>query len=141
MDEVLPRLLAALSGQAQRDVAFARCDAFMARRPAGVQLLSLFQRNPHLLDRVAAVLGAAPSLADYLTRTPSALEGLLAPEVLPDIGRLLRRRLADARALEDAIDIIRATVREEGFAISVAPMEGRMDADAAGLARSDLADA
>ncbi len=141
MREVLPGLLAALSRQAQPDQAFARFDAFMGRLPAGVQLLSMFQRNPALLDRVAAVLGAAPSLADYLARTPSALEGLMAPEVLPDIGRLMHARLADARALEDAIDIIRATVREENFAISVATMEGRMDADAAGFARSDLADA
>ena len=53
----------------QPDAAFARFDAFLGRLPAGVQLLSLFQRNPALLDRVAGVLGAAPSLADYLART------------------------------------------------------------------------
>ncbi len=141
MQEVLPGLLTALSRQAQPDIAFARFDRFMAGLPAGVLLLSMFQHNPALLDRVAAVLGAAPSLAEYLTRTPSALEGLMAPEVLPDIARLLRTRLEDARALEDSIAIIRATVREAGFAISVATMEGRMDADAAGFARTDLADA
>jgi glutamate-ammonia-ligase adenylyltransferase len=138
---MLPAVLRALSRQAQPDAAFARFDAFLGRLPTGVQLLSLFQRNPRLLDRVAAVLGAAPSLADHLTRTPSALEGLLSPELEPDVRRLLRARLADARSFEDAIEIIRATVREEEFSISVATMEGRMDADAAGLARSALADA
>jgi glutamate-ammonia-ligase adenylyltransferase len=141
MEAILPAVLRALSRQAQPDAAFTRFDAFLGRLPTGVQLLSLFQRNPRLLDRVAAVLGAAPSLADHLTRTPSALEGLLSPELLPDVRRLLRARLADARGLEDAIEIIRATVREEDFSISVATMEGRMDADAAGLARSALADA
>ena len=141
MQALLPRLLAALARQAQPDLAFARWDAVLGRLPAGVQLLSLFQRNPALLDRVAAVLGAAPSLADYLTRTPSALEGLLAPEMVPDFARLLRGRLGDARGLEEAIGVIRTAVREEGFAIAVATMEGRMDADAAGFARSDLADA
>ncbi|MCW3476495.1 bifunctional [glutamine synthetase] adenylyltransferase/[glutamine synthetase]-adenylyl-L-tyrosine phosphorylase [Limobrevibacterium gyesilva] len=141
MNTVLPRLLVALSRQAQPDAAFARFDAFLGRLPAGVQLLSLFQRNPSLMDRVAAVLGASPSLADHLARTPSALEGLLSPEAQPDCDRLLRSRLADARTLEDAITIIRTTVREEEFSISVATMEGRMDIDAAGLARTALADA
>jgi glutamate-ammonia-ligase adenylyltransferase len=141
MEAMLPRVLHALSRQAQPDAAFARFDAFLNRLPTGVQLLSLFQRNPHLLDRVAAVLGAAPSLADHLTRTPSALEGLLSPEALPDVGRLLHARLADARVLEEAIEIIRATVREEDFSISVATMEGRRNADKAGAMRTEVADA
>jgi glutamate-ammonia-ligase adenylyltransferase len=141
MHAILPRVLGALSRQAQPDAAFARFDAFLNRLPTGVQLLSLFQRSPHLLERVASVLGGAPSLADHLARTPSALEGLLTPPAVTDVARLLRTRLKDARALEDAIDIIRATVREEEFSTSVATMEGRMGADAAGEARSDVADA
>jgi len=141
MDQVLPSLLAALARQAQPDSAFARWDSFLARLPAGVQLLSLFQRNPILLERIAGVLGAAPVLADYLARTPGALEGLLDPAPSPDYARMLRLRLSDARVLEDAISIIRATVREEEFSLAVATMEGRLDADAAGLLRSALAEA
>ena len=141
MDQVLPGLLAALARQAQPDAAFARWDNFLARLPAGVQLLSLFQRNPALLDRIAAVLGAAPALADYLAHTPGALEGLLDPATSPDYARMLRMRLGDARVLEDAISIIRATVREEEFSLAVATMEARLDADAAGLLRSALAEA
>ena len=81
--QMLPRILAALARQPQPDVAFNRFDAFLARQPAGVQLLSLFQRNPGLLDRIAAVLGAAPSLADHLASHPAALDGLLSPEENP----------------------------------------------------------
>ena len=106
-----------------------------------MQLLSLFQRNPGLLDRVAAVLGAAPSLADHLASHPAALDGLLSREEDATPARLLRARLDDARLLEDVIEIIRRTVREEEFAISVATMEGRIDADEAGLRRTALADA
>jgi glutamate-ammonia-ligase adenylyltransferase len=141
MHQVLPTLLAAFARQRQPDVAFARFDDFLARLPAGVQLLSLFHRNPVLIDRIAAVLGAAPSLSDHLARTPAALEGLLSPGEDNDPARLLRSRLADARALEDAIAIVRRTVREEDFSVSVATLDGRMDADAAGLARSAIADA
>ena len=76
--------------QPQPDTVFSRFDAFLARLPAGVQLLSLFQRNPALIDRIAAVLGAAPSLADHLASHPAALDGLLSPEDDPDPARLLR---------------------------------------------------
>jgi [glutamine synthetase] adenylyltransferase / [glutamine synthetase]-adenylyl-L-tyrosine phosphorylase len=139
--QLLPRMLDALARQPQPDVVFNRFDAFLARQPAGVQLLSLFQRNPGLLDRIAAVLGAAPSLANHLASHPAALDGLLSPEENPNPARLLRGRLRDARLLEDVIEITRRTVREEDFSTSVATMEGRIDADEAGLRRSAIADA
>ncbi len=141
MEGMLPSLLAALARQPQPDAAFARFDHFLSGLPAGVQLLSLFQHNPALLDRIAAVLGASPSLADHLATNPSALEGLLSPEEPAEPARLLRGRLKDARRLEDVIAITRRVVREEDFSISVATLEGRIDADEAGLRRSALADA
>jgi len=142
LGQVLPALLAALARQPQPDTAFNRFDMFLSRLPAGVQLLSLFERNAGLLGRIAAVLGAAPSLADHLASHPAALEGLLSPEDdTPEPAGLLRIRLKDARRLEEAIEITRRTVREVDFAISVATLEGRLDADAAGLRRTAVADA
>ena len=142
MDAVLPGLLAALGAQPDPDAAFIRFDALLSRLPAGVALLSMVQRNPALLDRIAAVLGAAPSLADHLARVPAALEGLLTPiGPDPDPARTLGRRLGDARTVEDAIAIIRSHVRGEEFRLCVAQMEGWTDVDAAGLARTALADA
>ena len=141
MEQMLPALLRALARHGAPDAAFTRFDAFLGQLPAGVQVLSLFQRNPGLIDRVAAVLGAAPSLSEHLAHTPSALEGLLEPEEEPDFARVLALRLADARGLEEAISSIGRTVREDDFSISVATLEGRLDADAAGLQRTALAEA
>ncbi len=141
LDTVLPDMLAALARQPQPDAAFTRFDELLSRLPAGVQLLSLFRRNPDLLDRIAAVLGAAPPLADHLARYPAALDGLLSPEAGESPADLLGIRLRDARRLEDVVAIARRTVREEDFSISVATLEGRIDTDAAGLRRSALADA
>ncbi len=142
LEQVLPGLLRALAAQRQPDAAFTRADMLLNRLPAGVQLLSLLHRQPVLLDRIASVLGAAPSLADHLAEAPAALEGLLAPDdACLDPAALLRGQLADARALDDAAAIVRRTVRGEEFRLAVAQMEGRMDADAAGLARTALADA
>jgi [glutamine synthetase] adenylyltransferase / [glutamine synthetase]-adenylyl-L-tyrosine phosphorylase len=140
MDQMLPTMLATIGGQPHPDDTFTRFDRFLSAQPAGVQLLSLFQRNPRLLDRIAAVLGAAPRLADHLAANASALEGLLSPTE-DDAPSALRRRLRDARDLEQAIALTSRAVVEEDFAISVATMEGRLDADAAGIRRSAMADA
>lgn len=139
--EVLPRLLAAVARQTDPDVVFVRFDNFLSSLPTGVQPLSLFQHNPGLLDRVAAVLGAAPSLAEHLASVPSALEALLLSDEAVPPRRQLRACLRDARDLEDAITSIGRVVREEDFRISAATMENRLDADASGLARAGLADA
>ena len=124
MAQLLPALLAALARQPQPDVAFGRFDAMLTRLPAGVQLLSLFQHNTGLLDRVAAVLGAAPWLADHLARHPASLDGLLSPDEDPDPARLPRQRLRDADGLGPAIEATRRLVREEEFSLAVATMEG-----------------
>ena len=142
LDGVLPAMLRALAAQADPDAAFARLDALLSRLPAGVPLLSMLQRNPALLDRIAAVLGAAPQLADHLARVPAALEGLLQPGgAAPDAHRQLSGRLTDARSLEDVLAVTRREVRAEEFRLCVAQMEGWLDVDAAGLARTALADA
>ena len=140
LDAVLPRLLTALAAQREPDAAFNRFDTWLSLLPAGVPTLSLLQRNPALLDRMAAVLGAAPALADHLAQVPAALEGLLAPDATPQPGRLLAAQLGDARALEDAVALVRRTVRAEEFRLAVGEMEGQIDADAAGIARTALAD-
>ena len=138
---VLPPLLAAIAHQREPDAAFMRFDRFIETLPAGVQILSLIERNPGLASRIADVLGAAPQLAEHLARTPSALEGLLAlPDPAP-AGRRMRMLVGAAPNLEEAIAAMRAVVRERDFAISVATLEGRMNADEAGLLRADLADA
>ncbi len=140
--EIAPALLAAISRQPRPDAVFARLESFLLQLPAGVQLLSLFQRNPALLDRIALVLGAAPQTADYLAHNPDAIEGLIAAE-LPDPkpAASLKPRLADADHLEVAIEATRRFVHEHRFRIGVATVEARIDADAAGLARAALAGA
>ncbi len=139
---LLPGLLHALAGQPEPDKAFGHFDMLLSRQRAGVQLLSLFQRNPALLRRLAAVLGAAPALADYLAEDSQALEALLVPAArFAKPKPVLRRQLAEAHDLEQATAITRRFVRQEEFHISVATLEGRMDADEAGRHRTALAEA
>jgi glutamate-ammonia-ligase adenylyltransferase len=142
LQTLLPPLLEALGRQKDPDRAFINFDTLMTRQRAGVQLLSLFVRNPALLDRLAAVLGAAPALAEHLAQDAQALETLLTPTARftapkPELRRLLR----EAGDLEQAAAITRRFVRREEFHLSVATLEGRLDANEAGALRSNLATA
>ena len=144
LTEMMPALLAAFARQREPEAALARFDALLGRLAAGVQFLSLLHRNPRLLDRLAALLGAAPTLADHLARRPAALEGLLAgthaapgEKPLAALPALLR----EARDLDEALEATRRLVTERMFEVDAAALEGRTDPDAAGEARSAVADA
>ncbi|MBD0274442.1 MAG: bifunctional [glutamine synthetase] adenylyltransferase/[glutamine synthetase]-adenylyl-L-tyrosine phosphorylase, partial [Acetobacteraceae bacterium] len=143
LTELMPALLAAFARQMNPDAALVRFGTMLDRLPAGVQVLSLFYRNPALLDRVAGILGAAPALADHLARNPAALDGLLAGAAPagPDPAATVRALVADARHLDEALDAARRIVIERRFEIDAAALEGALDADAAGGMRADLADA
>jgi glutamate-ammonia-ligase adenylyltransferase len=140
---LMPSLLAAFGKQRNPDTALARLDSVFGRLAAGVQVLSLLARNPALLDRLAGILGAAPQLADHLARHTAALEGLLvgAGGTIGNAATMLPAQLKDARHVEEAMEAARRLVLEGQFEIDAATMEGAIGVDAAGEARSDLADA
>ena len=142
LTELMPALLAAFARQANPDQALVRFDRLLARLPAGVQVLSLFARNPGLLDRVAGILGAAPQLADHLSRNVAALDGLLANgEAAAGAALPMAALVKEARHLEEALEAARRLATERKFEIDAAALEGTLDADAAGMLRADLADA
>jgi glutamate-ammonia-ligase adenylyltransferase len=140
---LMPALLAAFARQRDPDAALARLDGVFARLPAGVQVLSLLARNPALLERLAGILGAAPQLSDFLARHTAALEGLLvgAEGTIGSAAATLPARVGAARHLEEALEAARRLVQEGKFEIDAATFEGTIDVDAAGEARSALADA
>jgi glutamate-ammonia-ligase adenylyltransferase len=143
LTEIMPALLGAFGKQPQPDQALLRLDAAFARMQAGVQALSLLHRNPALLDRLAFVLGAAPALADHVAHSAAALDALLSGTLAADTDAVtpLPALVKEARFFEEALDATRRVVTERRFEIDAAALEGRMDVDAAGIARSDLADA
>ncbi|MCF3946246.1 bifunctional [glutamine synthetase] adenylyltransferase/[glutamine synthetase]-adenylyl-L-tyrosine phosphorylase [Acidiphilium sp. AL] len=142
LDAILPSLLDSLSRQPDPDLAFRRFDQLLERQRAGIALLSLFQHNQALLGRLAAVLGAAPPLAEHLAAHAGALDALLAPVAhFTNPAPALRRLLRDAGHLEETLATLRRFVRREEFHLSVATLESRLDVDAAGTLRAELAKA
>ncbi len=140
--DILPALADVVARQPDPPAVWARLDDFIHRLPAGVQLFSLLRHNPALLERLGDVLGAAPFLADHLASVPAALEGLVAPEAaIPDPAMALAGQLRDAGTIDEALAVASRFVRGEEFRIAVAELDGRLDQDAAGLARSAVAEA
>jgi len=140
--DLLPAITAVVQSQPEPEAVWARLDEFIHRLPSGVQIFSMLSHNPALLERLGAVLGAAPSLADHLASVPSALEGLMAPEhVDRQPGRTLASQLQDAGGVDEALAVASRFVRGEEFRLAVAELDGRIDQDAAGMARTALAEA
>src|SRR5690606_7161278 len=68
LTELTPALLETFGRTRRADEALLRFDEFLAGLPAGIQLFSLLQSNPALLDLLATIMGAAPRLAAIITR-------------------------------------------------------------------------
>jgi len=146
LTELMPGLLTALSRTVEPDRAFARFDEFLGQLPAGVQILSLFQSNPALLDLVADIMGSAPILAEQLARNPILLDGVLgagfSAEAPPRaaLEAELDRMLARADDFQDVLDQCRRWSNDHKFHLGLRMLRGQTDAHAAGPALTDLAE-
>ena len=146
LTELMPVILGALSRTANPDAAFRRFDQLIAGLPGGVQLFSLFQANPLLLELVAEITGGAPRIAEWLGRNPLLLDGALAtnffdtPQGPADMGIDLAERTNKAQDMQDVHDISRRWVNDTKFQVGVQILRKRIDIDRASRTFSDIAD-
>ena len=146
LTELTPALLEAFGDTKRADEALIRFDEFIAGLPAGIQLFSLLQTNPALLKLIATIMGAAPRLAQIITRRPHVFDGLLDPALMMDLPNkaYLSARLAafleGITIYEFVLDRLRIFAAEQKFLIGVRLLAGSIDASRAGKAFSDLAD-
>jgi len=148
LTRLTPRLLRAFSSAGDPDAAFARFSAFFGGLSAGVQVLSLFEARPALLDLLARLFALAPLLSEKLARRPALLDALIEPRFTVPLGqdaadsRLteLRDRLSVADTFEAKLNAARRFHREEAFRIAVQILEQAATAEQAGAAYADLAE-
>lgn len=146
LTELTPALLKALASAPDPDGAFVRFDAFLAGLPAGVQLFSLFHANLGLLTLVAEVMGAAPGLAEHLSRRPALLDAVVSPGFLeppPErvaLARDLDRQFAPAIYVEEVLDTSRRWAHDRRFQIGVQFLKGLLSPEATAAAYSDVAE-
>ena len=149
---VEPELLNRMARAAHPDEALARFDSFLAGLPAGVQLFSLFEANPSLIELIVDICGTAPGLAAYLARHSAVLDAVLGGSFFSPwpgadglrslLAGVLGAALgAPGGGYEQALDAARTWAHEWHFRIGVHHLRGLVDADEAGLQYADLADA
>ncbi|WP_292530836.1 bifunctional [glutamine synthetase] adenylyltransferase/[glutamine synthetase]-adenylyl-L-tyrosine phosphorylase [Methylocystis sp.] len=146
LTELTPILLEAMAATENADAAFLAFDKLISKLPAGVQLFSLLVSQPRLLNLLAAIMGAAPKLAETISRRPRVLDALLEPaffENVPSQAELdlrLAEQFLEARSYEDALDRARIFGQERKFLIGVRILTGSVSVAEAGFAYTRLAE-
>ncbi|CUK27101.1 glutamine-synthetase adenylyltransferase [Cognatishimia activa] len=142
-----PELLRRLSEAAKPSEALAAMDGFLAGLPAGVQVFSLFEANPQLVDLIVDIFGTSPALARYLSRNSSVLDAVIAGSFfadwpgVEDLKSELSAALMKESDYETRLDTARRWMKEYHFRIGVHHLRGLIDAGQAGAQYSDLAEA
>ncbi|WP_445679287.1 bifunctional [glutamine synthetase] adenylyltransferase/[glutamine synthetase]-adenylyl-L-tyrosine phosphorylase [Radicibacter daui] len=121
LTDLVPVILRALAGTAEPDAAMLRFDSFLSRLPSGVQLFSLFQMNPHLMELLATIMGDSPWMAGYMANHPDALEAVLTPGFLDrlpgreELRAELSSQIAHARDFEDVLTLCQRFAKDHSF--------------------------
>jgi len=142
-----PVLLKRLMRAANPDEALVALDGFLAGLPAGVQLFSLFEANPALIDLIIDVAGISPALARYLSRNAGVLDAVIGGSFFaawPGVGPLaeaLGRAMAETGDYERKLDAARRVMKEWHFRVGVHHLRGLVDAFEAAKHYADLAEA
>ncbi len=144
---ILPQIISRIDRTANPTETLERFGEFLAGLPAGVQLFSLFEANPQLLDLLVEICGTAPALARYLSRNAQVFEGVISGaffEPLPDVEALAQRAagvMAEATDYEDQLNALRRWMKEQHFRIGVHQLRRLIDGETAAGHYSDLAEA
>ncbi len=146
LTELHPVLIQALASTDNADQALLSFDGFLSKLPAGVQLFSLLRSNPELLRLLATVMGAAPRLAEVVSKRVHVLDAVLDPAffgAMPTAEEFqagLDRTLSLARYYEDALDRARIFAQEQQFLIGLRLLSDTLTAHQVGEALARLAE-
>ena len=144
---VQPEILTRLMRAANPGEALLQFDAFLKALPTGVQLFSLFEANPQLIDLIVDVCGTAPGLAAYLSRNAAVLDAVIGGSFFAPwpggaaLTAMLTAHLAEVPDYERKLDAARRWVKEWHFRVGVHHLRGLTDAADAGRQYADLAGA
>ena len=142
-----PELMRRLAAMPRPQEALLAFDGFLSGLPAGVQLFSLFEANPQLIDLLLDIVGTAPALARYLSRNAAVFDAVIGGSFFgpwPGSAALaheLAGVLAREGDYERALDAARRWGKEWHFRVGVHFLRGLTDARQTGAQYADIADA
>lgn len=140
-----PEILTRMGRAAHAEEALRQFDGFLSRLPAGVQLFSLFEANPSLIDLVVDICGTAPGLAAYLSRNAGVFDAVIggaffAPWPGPqELRESFDTALEAAPDYEKKLDAARRWAKEHRFRVGVHHLRGLIEAAEAAKHYADVA--
>ena len=144
---VEPEILGRLHRASNFDEALLNFDAFLKRLPAGVQLFSLFEANPTLIDLIVDICATAPGLSAYLSRNAGVLDAVLGGSFFEPwpgkdvLAAGLRKALEASGDYEKKLEAARRWAKEFKFRVGVHHLRGLIDASEAAKNYADIAGA
>ena len=142
-----PLILTKLQDAGDPDAALVQFDRFLSGLPAGVQLFSLFEANPQLIELIVDICATAPRLAAYLSRNAAVFDAVIGGGFFAQwpgtaaLHKELADRLAQIDDYERQLDAARIWAREWHFRVGVHHLRGLIDAFEAGAEYASLAEA
>ena len=146
-ERLKPELLKRLQKAANPTEAFREFDRFLVGLPAGVQVFSLFEANPVLIDLIVDIAATAPHLAAYLGRNSAVFDAVIGGDFFAPwpgakaLTEMLKGVLAAIDDYEGKLNAARRWQKEWHFRIGVHQLRGLIEATEAGAQYAGLADA
>jgi glutamate-ammonia-ligase adenylyltransferase len=146
-DRLRPDILRRLAETARPEEALVAFDGFLSGLPAGVQLFSLFEANPQLIDLLIDIVGTSPDLARHLSRNAAVFDAVIGGDFwsawpgTAELREALGKLLANEPDYERKLDLARRWAKEWHFRVGVHLLRGLKGPEEAGKAYADLAEA
>ncbi len=146
-ERLQPEILGRLAKTSHPMDALTAFDGFLSGLPAGVQVFSLFEANPQLIDLLIDIVGVSPELARYLSRNASVFDAVIGGDFFSDwpgrdaLQTALSDLLAQESDYENKLNTARRWGKEWHFRVGVHLLRGLIGAEEAGTQYADLADA
>ena len=137
-DRVKPQLLSRLTRAARPEEALGHLDGFLKGLPAGVQLFSLFDANPQLIDLIVDIAATSPALAQHLSRHSAVLDAVIGGSFFADwpgskaLSDDLAQTLQRAGDYESQLLAARIWRNEWHFRVGVHHLRGHIDGATSG---------
>ncbi len=144
---ILPTIMSGLQRSPNQGQAISQFEGFLRGLPAGIQLFSLLESNPVLIDLLTDICGTAPGLSAYLARNSQVLDAVLdgnffdrtesAPELAGNLDSILSRE----GDFESILDASRRWMKDHHFRIGVQHLRGHIDWEQSARCYADVAEA
>ena len=139
LTRLVPALLSAIAKAEEPDRAFRLLDDFLRDMRSGVQVFSLFLKNPDLINILVDLGEVAPLLSQNMARRSRLVETLfLSGKGARDEVALTAYR--DAESFEEGLDRIRREISDARFKQSIQVVLGKRYVRQSGLAFAQIAD-